>query len=211
DLLVVPAPGDEPWEGGWFAPLNRAIYPPIGARRVAARGPKCPAFKSKDSVLQRPNDETASATTVSPGLHQFAADGYSVVWWARTPAGGLVLDEKPTFGVRREDLIVKDVPKNVVADGRGRYDRWQLARHDARAQGAAPSLRIHTAHEWVPDDEQLAALNEQLTAIEIIRPDRLSGGGRPGRPWFGGRGHAPPARPPARRPPPPPPPPPPAP
>src|SRR3989442_14389702 len=67
DLLVVPVLGDEAWDGGWFAPLNRALYPPIAARRSAARGAKCPLFKSKDSVLQRPNDETASATTVSPG------------------------------------------------------------------------------------------------------------------------------------------------
>ena len=33
DLLVVPALGDEPWEGGWFSPLNRALYPPIASRR----------------------------------------------------------------------------------------------------------------------------------------------------------------------------------
>jgi len=25
-------------------------------------------------------------------------------------------------------LIVKDVPKHVIADGRSRYDRWHLAR-----------------------------------------------------------------------------------
>ncbi len=42
DLLVVPALGDEPWEGGWCGPLNRAIYPPMASRRTTARGPKCP-------------------------------------------------------------------------------------------------------------------------------------------------------------------------
>src|SRR3954452_4373276 len=57
DLLVVPALGDDAWDGGWFAPLNRALYPPVAARRSGGRGPGCPAFKSKDSVLQRPNDE----------------------------------------------------------------------------------------------------------------------------------------------------------
>jgi hypothetical protein len=31
-----------------------------------------------------------------------------------------------TFGVRREDLIVKDVPKDVIAGGCGRYDRRHL-------------------------------------------------------------------------------------
>src|SRR5205085_712560 len=51
DLLVVPAVGDEPWEGGWLSPLNRALYPPIASRRQASRGPKCPAFRSKDTVL----------------------------------------------------------------------------------------------------------------------------------------------------------------
>ena len=42
----------------------------------------------------------------------------------------------------------RDVPRNVVADRRGRYDRWQLARHDARAAGAVPSLKIATVRDW---------------------------------------------------------------
>ena len=71
DLLVVPALGDEMWDGGWFGPLNRALYPPVDRRRAATRAPKCPPFKSKDSVLERPNDETASAATVCPGQHAF--------------------------------------------------------------------------------------------------------------------------------------------
>ena len=151
DLLVVPALGDDAWEGGWFGPLNRALYPPVASRRTAQRGPKCPAFKSKDSVLQRPNDEPAGNGTVCPGLHTFDA-GYSVVWWE---PGALKLDEKPSFGVRREDLIVKDVPKNVIADGRSRYDRWHLARDDARAAGAAPSMMVGTVREWAASESPM--------------------------------------------------------
>src|SRR5262249_19064612 len=112
DLLVVPAIGDEPWDGGWFSPLNRALYPPRDARRQPTRGPKCPAFKSKDSVLQRPNDEPAGPETVAPGQYTSEA-GYSVVWW---DPSALELGKRPPFGVRREDLIVKDVPKHVIAD-----------------------------------------------------------------------------------------------
>jgi ATP-dependent helicase/nuclease subunit A len=123
----------------------------MASRRNGARGPKCPAFRSKDSVLQRPNDEPAGPGTVSPGLHAF--DDYSVVWW---DPGALTLDEQPTFGVRREDLIVKDVPKNVVADGRSRYDAWQLARADARAAGSIASLVVKTVREWSADDEAVA-------------------------------------------------------
>ena len=138
DLLVVPAVGDEAWEGGWYGPLNRALYPPLGSRRTSTRGPKCPAFKSKDSVLQRPNDEPARPATVCPGEHQFAEAGYSVVWW---DPSALSLRAKPLFGVRREELIVKDVPRDVVADGRSRYDQWQLSRVDARAAGSRPLSR----------------------------------------------------------------------
>ena len=146
DLLVVPALGDDPWDGGWFGPLNGALYPPPAARRSATRAPKCPAFKSKDTVLERPNDETAGPATVCPGQHTFAgAGGYSVVWW---DPGALILGAKPPFGVRREELIVKDVARSVVADGRSRYDRWHLARDDARAAGAVPSTVARTVREW---------------------------------------------------------------
>ncbi len=78
---------------------------------------------------------------------------------------------KPTFGVRREDLIVKDVPKNVVADGRGRYDRWKLARHDARAAGAAASLAIVTVREWVT--AEAAAGDAPQPAPSEPRPEDL--------------------------------------
>jgi ATP-dependent exoDNAse (exonuclease V) beta subunit len=53
--------------------------------------------------------------------------------------------------VRREELIVKDVARNVVADGRTRYDRWRLNRDDARQAGAAPSIALTTVREWAAD------------------------------------------------------------
>ena len=145
DLLVVPAVGDEPWEGGWLSPLNDALYPGLAGRRQAQRGPQCPVFKSKDSVLQRPNDETATSSTVCPGRHDFSG-GYSVVWW--DPCA-LTLGLKPTMGVRRDDLIVKDVAKHVVADGRTKYDTWKLARISARERGSVPSVTVQTVRERV--------------------------------------------------------------
>jgi len=161
DLLVVPAIGDEPWEGGWLSPLNGALYPPLATRRQSRRGPKCPSFKSKDSVLERPNDETATASTVCPGHHSF--EGYDVVWW--DPAV-LNLGCKPPFGVRREDLIVKDVPKHVIADGRSQYDQWLLARSEARDEGAQPSIHVATVREVVEQAEALEREPEFATAPE---------------------------------------------
>jgi ATP-dependent helicase/nuclease subunit A len=200
DLLVVPALGDEPWDGGWLSPLNRALYPPLDRRRESTRGPKCPAFKSKDTVLQRPNDETASAATVAPGSHTFsAAGGYSVVWW---DPGALALGATAPFGVRREDLIVKDVPRNVVADGRGRYDRWHLARINARDGGSAPSLVVRTAREWTREstaDARPAAAGAvdpaAVTILDLVSAaDRAAARStdqpRPGGAAFGVLAHA---------------------
>jgi len=177
DLLVVPALGDDAWDGGWFSPLNGALYPPIASRRSAARGPECPAFRSKDSVLQRPNDEPAGPGTVSPGAHAFG--GYSIVWW---DPGALSLGETPTFGVRREDLIVKDVPRTVVADGRSRYDRWRLARADAREAGAAASIVVKTAREWSGD---AGPKSTPASGVEVVAIERRATGDRPGGAAFG--------------------------
>src|SRR5262249_13930348 len=72
-------------------------------------------------------------------------------------------DRKRPFGVRREDLIVKDVPPHVIADGRGRYDQWLLARTDARDRGAVPSLAVQTVREF---DEPFAA-ELDLQALDL--------------------------------------------
>ena len=181
DLLVVPALGDDAWDGGWFGPLNRALYPPVAARRSSERGPQCPAFKSKDSVLQRPNDEPAGNGTVCPGLHQFEA-GYGVVWW---DPGALKLDEKPTFGVRREDLIVKDVAKHVIADGRSRYDRWLLARDDAREAGSVPSLVVETVRDWAARERQKSEVRSTKADDVVILNAARDAGERPGGIAFG--------------------------
>ena len=171
DLLVVPALGDDPWEGGWINPLNRALYPPVAVRRSPAHGPGCPAFKSKDSVLERPNDEPAAASTVSPGQHVMPGD-YSVVWW---DPGALQLGAKPPFGVRRDDLIVKDVARTVVADGRGRYDRWRLARLDARAAGSVPSLEVATVRDWTADGANELPAAARAIDVAVVGPTGRTG------------------------------------
>jgi ATP-dependent exoDNAse (exonuclease V) beta subunit len=187
DLLVVPAVGDEEWEGGWFSPLNRALYPPADQRRRPAKAPDCPPFKSKDSVLQRPDDEPAGPATVAPGAFAFGA-GYTVVWW---DPSALHLGARPPFGVRREDLIVKDVARNVVADGRSRYDRWKLARLEARSAAGTPSTSVATIREWAARDD--AVLPAGAAAVRVSIADaggRSSGSMRQGGAAFGVLVHA---------------------
>jgi ATP-dependent helicase/nuclease subunit A len=150
DLLVVPAVGDVAWEGGWTAPLNDAIYPPAGARRASVAAAGCPEFK-KDSVWRRPDNDPWTAVTVCPGDHAFAgSDGpYSVTWW---DPHALDLAVEPAAGIRRETLIMKDVPDSVVADGLREYEKWRDGREQAIANGAIPSLLVQTATERAASD-----------------------------------------------------------
>jgi ATP-dependent helicase/nuclease subunit A len=143
DLLVVPAIGDEPFGGGWTGPLDSAIYPPMAQRKDHVPAPGCPPFK-KDSVLRRPDDDPALPGTVTPGLHQF--DGrHEVVWWDPL---ALKLGAEPPFGLRRQELIVKDVAPEVLHAGLVRYKRWSEARDAAIAAGKKPSVAACTATEW---------------------------------------------------------------
>ena len=153
DLLVVPAVGDVAWDGGWTGPLNGAIYPPPNARRMATVAAGCPAFKT-DSVWRRPDDDPSTPLTVCPGHHAFGGpDGsYSVVWW---DPHALDLEVEPALGIRRETLIMKDVPDSVVADGLREYEQWRDSREAAIAKGAMPSLWVQTATEWAGTDRPL--------------------------------------------------------
>src|SRR6185436_14807867 len=104
DLLVVPAIGDGSYEGGWLDPLMPAIYPAESERRSPKPARGVPLFKSKDTVLNRPDGDPASPRTVAPGTFSFDA-GYAVTWW---DPHALRLGAESTFGLRRDDLIVKD-------------------------------------------------------------------------------------------------------
>jgi len=179
DLLVVPAVGDEPWEEGWIAPLNSAIYPPIQKRRVQVAGPGCPAFKSKDSVLSRPNDDPADERTVCPGLHVW--DDYGVVWW---DPKALSLGIEQPFTLRREDLIVKDISADVVDAGLATYNAWRDRRTQAIASGSRASLSVLTATEWAKSD---AALAEPLPDVSVMD---IGAGPGPGGTRYGTLVHA---------------------
>jgi ATP-dependent exoDNAse (exonuclease V) beta subunit len=163
DLLVVPAIGDHPYDGGWTSPLDTAVYPPLESRRQPRIAAGCPPFK-KDSVLQRPDDGVASSNTVAPGSHKISSRGagsgesgateadppFEVVWW--DPAA-LRLGAEPPFGLRRQELISKDVPLEVVAEGTSRYIAWRDARENAITSASRPSVNVRTATEWARGDK----------------------------------------------------------
>jgi ATP-dependent exoDNAse (exonuclease V) beta subunit len=150
DLLVVPAVGDQPFDGGWTSPLDGVLYPPPQLRRQGVAAAGCPSFR-KDSVLRRPDEGVASPHTVSPGRHRIDAGletAFDVVWW--DPAA-LHLGAEPPFGLRRQELISKDVEPEVVAQGQRRYIDWRNTREATIAAASRPSLEVRTVSQWVRD------------------------------------------------------------
>ena len=74
DLLVVPAVGDEPWDGGWLSPLNDALYPPvaIAARRRARPEVSGVQVEGLGAAAAERRDRRQLAT-VCPGAARFRA------------------------------------------------------------------------------------------------------------------------------------------
>src|SRR5690606_37643494 len=114
----------------------------------------CPPFKSKDSVVNRPDGDPAHPTTVAPGEHVFrTADrgprtAHRVVWWDPSL---LHLNAVSSFGLRRDDLIVKDGDMFAVEDRLAEYEKWRAEREQTIDAGKREAMRVLTATAWAAD------------------------------------------------------------
>lgn len=170
DLLVVPAVGDGPYEGGWLQPLNKALYPRRESYRHAAAAPGCPAFGSS-SVLERPpGREREGDASVRPGLHQAECGGHEVVWW--DPA---LLERvaPPLPGLQNEDLLARD-EHGEAARSQERYAAWQTARAAALESGRAARFTLLQPSLAANDPPGPAA----EVAVVTVAGDRVRPGGR---------------------------------
>jgi ATP-dependent helicase/nuclease subunit A len=232
DLLVVPTIGDGPYEGGWLDPLTSAIYPPDPQRRTPGEPLGCPPFRSKDSVLNRPDGDPARPTTVAPGAYSFhrptstshlahstsdvarstshiarstshvarstshvarstsdvaRSTSHVAVWWDPSL---LHLDAAPSFGLRRDDLIVKDGDMFAVEDRLSDYEKWSAERARAVEQGRRESMRVQTATAWALEAAK-SGIDEAIAVSADIEVLQIPGAeGRPKGPKFGTLVHA---------------------
>jgi ATP-dependent exoDNAse (exonuclease V) beta subunit len=185
DLLVIPAVGDEQRQG-WLQPLNTAIYPPAETRRRQVQASGCPEFKSKDSVLVRPRGGPAETGNVSPGLHiQRAGSGseFAVVWW---DPRALQLGAEAPLGIRRPELIVKDVAPEIVESGLAAYRSWRERREQALMAGGETSIALRTVTEAAKAAEGMPDV--KLPPVRILELSRAAN--RPTGPRFGALIHA---------------------
>ncbi len=160
DLLVIPAIGDEPFEG-WLSPLNKAIYPSRANWRKSAKAEGCPEFGSA-SVVSRPLEyDREEEFSVRPGLVQPEHGTHEVIWWDPSK---LELDVDASLGVRNEKLLAEDGGASL-----GVYREWQRERAELIESGARPQFRIAVASQAasVPPGDPIA--------VEIVSVARADG------------------------------------
>jgi ATP-dependent exoDNAse (exonuclease V) beta subunit len=186
DLFVVPGVGDEEREG-WIQPLNTAVYPSKEARRQQIQASGCVEFKSKDSVLIRPGGSAIGTNTVCPGLHVRRATGsadFSVVWW---DPRALKLGAEAPLGIRRPELIVKDVAPDIVESGLAAYNSWRERRKQAIAAGSQSAVVVRTVTQSAKTAGE-AEPGSKLPSVEIVELPRAAT--RPSGRRFGALVHA---------------------
>jgi ATP-dependent helicase/nuclease subunit A len=178
DLIVIPAIGDEQYDG-WLAKLNPVVYPASENRRaVLTRHPiGCPEF-GDDSVLTRPNRAPDKMKSVAPGLHRATAGDHQVVWW---DPSRLILHVEEAMGLRQNKLLQADENKRVSLRGIKMHESWTAKRAEMLAAGIAPAITLATATELAIAEPALGLEFAGKIEIEETRRDR----GRPHGKRFG--------------------------
>ncbi len=174
DLLVIPAIGDEPFEG-WLRPLNKAIYPTRADWRRSSKAPSsCPQF-GLATVVERPLEyDRQEEFSVKPGLVRPEHGTHEVIWWDPSK---LELNVTAGVGMRQEKILAEDGGATLAT-----YREWQRERDALIAAGSQPQYRILLASQTSeqPPGDPISVTIERVAKAE----------GRPGGRRFGTLMHA---------------------
>jgi ATP-dependent exoDNAse (exonuclease V) beta subunit len=164
--------------------------------------------------MNRPDGDPARPYTVAPGAYDFAPPipplsrggthgrpggqaspearaphpgSYQVVWW---DPHLLRLHAASSFGLGRDDLIVKDGDMFAVEERLADYERWRDSRERTVEQAKTPSLRVQTATSWAVEASVHGIDTEIAAASDVQIVEIASGHRRPRGPRFGTLVHA---------------------
>jgi ATP-dependent exoDNAse (exonuclease V) beta subunit len=175
DLLVVPAVGDQMFEG-WLSPLNKAMYPSRGDwRRSEQPVAGCPKFGGR-TVVERPLEYDRPTQygqddefSVRPGLVHPERGEHTVVWWDPST---LQLGVRSEFGTQHEMLLKDD-------GGLAAYRAWEKDRARILEQASRPEREVFVASQAAEGPPQEIAVKfdsiVQFESTEASRQERPSG------------------------------------
>jgi ATP-dependent exoDNAse (exonuclease V) beta subunit len=107
-----------------------------------------------------------------------------VVWW---DPRALKLGAEAPLGIRRPELIVKDVAPDIVQSGLAAYNRWRERRQQALAVGSHSSVALRTVTQIAKTAAE-ASPDLKLPPVEIVELPRAAN--RPSGARFGALVHA---------------------
>ena len=88
----------------------------------------------------------------------------------------MTLDAEPPLGIRRSELIVKDVAPKIIEVGLAEYRAWCEGRDATVTTGSRPSIATRTVTQWARTEVKDRLDLPPVEIIEIKRdPDRPSG------------------------------------
>jgi ATP-dependent exoDNAse (exonuclease V) beta subunit len=170
DLLVVPAVGDAPFDNGWLASLNKAIYPEPGSFRTSNPAPMCPNF-GEVTVLRRPPEyDGLPERSVRPGLHAVEGCQGGVVWW---DPGILNLNVEANFGLRQKEILAER--GSEARRGRLEYESWQACHQDSIQRGQTPTVNVFLATDGLEPPPGYA---DRITVERVEREGQRAQGPR---------------------------------
>jgi ATP-dependent helicase/nuclease subunit A len=158
DLLVIPAIGDEPFEG-WLSPLNKAIYPSRAEWRKSAKALGCPVFGSS-TVVERPLEyDRQEEFSVKPGSIRPEHGTHEVIWWDPSK---LELNVEAGVGMRQEKILAEDGGASLAA-----YRDWQTTRADLIDAASKPKFDIFLASQAaeIPPGDPIPLSIETVTKL----------------------------------------------
>jgi len=163
DLLVVPALGDEMFDG-WLTPLNKALYPSRPDwRRSEQPAEGCPKFGDR-TVVERPLEyDREEEFSVRPGLVHPEHGEHTVVWWDPSV---LKLGVRGEFGTRHE-MLTKD------EGGMGTYRAWQQARTAVLTEASRPQREVFLASQ--SDAGPAENIKVEFASTNVTHAGRPSG------------------------------------
>ena len=90
----------------------------------------------------------------------------------------LRLGAEPPLGIRRSELVVKDVAPQIVKAGLAEYEAWSQGTDAAVEAGLVPSMAAQTVTEWARAEHEGAPTLPPVDIIEIPREENRPSGRR---------------------------------